>query len=356
MKGRNEDDVAVETGAAEIDDGDIEGLIRKENRGSRGGGRGRRCSGEYAAWSAVLVLATAASIVAGRYQTLSSTQKKMPIFWGRLSAMIGWLYFFAWSVSFYPQVVLNFSRKSVEGLSFDYQALNLLGFACYAVFNIVTFFPTSIRDEYKIAHHGDTPDVEANDVFFAIHAVCLTCLTCAQIATYDRAGQRFSRWSIGLVVAFAVGIAVYAVICAFSDGSVEPKNVRSWLSWSTSLSVVKLIITCMKYVPQVYLNYQRRSTSGWAIGNVLLDISGGALSVAQQLMDCALSGEWSGISGDPVKFGLGFVSILFDIIFMIQHYVLYDDRSPVNFSLRRSENSSTSLEDPLVQRDSRALV
>ena len=32
---------------------------------------------------------------------------------------------------------------------------------------------------------------------------------------------------------------------------------------------------------------------------------------------------WAGITGDPVKFGLGFVSIVFDTIFIIQHYVLY---------------------------------
>jgi cystinosin len=33
--------------------------------------------------------------------------------------------------------------------------------------------------------------------------------------------------------------------------------------------------------------------------------------------------DWSGVTGDPVKFGLGFVSIFFDIIFIIQHYVVY---------------------------------
>ena len=40
-------------------------------------------------------------------------------------------------------------------------------------------------------------------------------------------------------------------------------------------------------------------------------------------MDCAVKGDWSGISGDPVQFGLGFVSMVFDVIFMCQHYCLF---------------------------------
>ena len=44
-------------------------------------------------------------------------------------------------------------------------------------------------------------------------------------------------------------------------------------------------------------------------------------------MDCAVSGDWSGIEGDPVKFGLGFTSMVFDVIFMVQHYCLYPEET-----------------------------
>lgn len=33
--------------------------------------------------------------------------------------------------------------------------------------------------------------------------------------------------------------------------------------------------------------------------------------------------DWGSIFGDPTKFGLGFFSILFDILFIVQHYCLY---------------------------------
>lgn len=36
-----------------------------------------------------------------------------------------------------------------------------------------------------------------------------------------------------------------------------------------------------------------------------------------------LPDDWQSIFGDPTKFGLGLFSVLFDILFIIQHYVLY---------------------------------
>ena len=76
-------------------------------------------------------------------------------------------------------------------------------------------------------------------------------------------------------------------------------------------------------MPQVWTNYRRKSTVGWSIGQILLDVVGGVLSIAQLVIDSSLQGDWSGILGNPVKFGLGNVSMFFDAIFMVQHYILY---------------------------------
>eukprot|EP00045_Choanoeca_perplexa_P004144 m.35710 g.35710 ORF g.35710 m.35710 type:complete len:187 (-) comp12420_c0_seq4:633-1193(-) len=46
--------------------------------------------------------------------------------WGRVSNVMGGIYFMAWSLSFYPQAILNYTRKSVVGLSFDYQVSDTL--------------------------------------------------------------------------------------------------------------------------------------------------------------------------------------------------------------------------------------
>jgi cystinosin len=62
----------------------------------------------------------------------------------------------------------------------------------------------------------------------------------------------------------------------------------------------------------VYLNYKRKSTVGWAVGMVLLDITGGTLSIAQQILDT----HRKNIDMDIVKLMLGLQSILYDGIFM----------------------------------------
>jgi cystinosin len=79
----------------------------------------------------------------------------------------------------------------------------------------------------------------------------------------------------------------------------------------------------VKYIPQAIFNYQRKSTQGWSIGQILFDFTGGILSIAQLVIDASFGGDWSGITGNPLKFGLANISIFFDVIFILQHFVLY---------------------------------
>jgi len=94
-----------------------------------------------------------------------------------------------------------------------------------------------------------------------------------------------------------------------------------------TIGYIKLVATLVKYMPQVFVNYRRQSTEGWSIWQVLLDITGGILSMVQLVIDASFQGDWSGITGNPTKLGLGYISIFFDIIFIIQHYVLYKGAS-----------------------------
>ena len=103
---------------------------------------------------------------------------------------------------------------------------------------------------------------------------------------------------------------------------------------------MKLIITLVKYMPQVLTNYRNKSTKGWSIVQILLDFAGGALSILQLGIDSYLQGDWSGITGNPVKLMLGNVSMFFDIIFIVQHYFVYNGSQPKPFGAE---------EDPLLQ-------
>lgn len=70
-----------------------------------------------------------------------------------------------------------------------------------------------------------------------------------------------------------------------------------WFHSIYSFGYVKLICTVIKYCPQVYVNYKRKSTEGWSINQILLDFTGGVLSLAQLLIDSSLQADWSGLTG-----------------------------------------------------------
>lgn len=84
---------------------------------------------------------------------------------------------------------------------------------------------------------------------------------------------------------------------------------------------VKLMCSVTKYIPQAYANFKRQSTAGWDITQILLDFSGGILSIIQLILDSALQADWSGFVGNPVKLGLSQTSLFFDTIFILQHYM-----------------------------------
>lgn len=79
----------------------------------------------------------------------------------------------------------------------------------------------------------------------------------------------------------------------------------------------------MKYAPQVWLNFQLKSTQGLSILQFTLDLTGGVLSLAQLFLDSASTGNWSAVSTNPAKFMLGNITVLFDLVFFYQHMILY---------------------------------
>ena len=52
------------------------------------------------------------------------------------SDIIGWMYFLAWSCSFYPQSFINYDTKSVGGFSLEFALLNPSGFFFYSVYSV----------------------------------------------------------------------------------------------------------------------------------------------------------------------------------------------------------------------------
>ncbi|KAK3006962.1 hypothetical protein RJ639_016002 [Escallonia herrerae] len=173
--------------------------------------------------------------------------------------VFGWIAFVSWSISFYPQVILNFRRKSVVGLNFDFVVLNLTKHSSYLIYNASVFFSAAVQRQYREKYgFNQMIPVAANDVAFSIHAVLLTAFTLFQITIYD-----------------------------------------------------------------AVMNFRRKSTVGFSIGNILLDLLGGLTNYGQMAMQSIDQNSWVNFYGNVGKTLLSLVSIFFDLLFILQHYVLY---------------------------------
>ncbi|XP_034191087.2 lysosomal cystine transporter cystinosin isoform X2 [Osmia lignaria lignaria] len=256
-----------------------------------------------------------------------------------VSTVVGWVYFLAWSVSFYPQIYSNYKRKSVVGLNFDYLSLNLIGFIMYSLFNCGLYWIPEVELEYFRRYPKGLNPVQVNDIFFSLHAVFATVITIIQCFIYEIGNQKVSITARIIHVIFAVFILISTILAKV--------QTITWLDFLYYCSYVKLCITLIKYVPQAFYNYKRKSTVGWSIGNIFLDFTGGILSMLQMILNAYNYDDWESIFGDPTKFGLGFFSVAFDIFFILQHYVFYRDRKeyveiPGNNYEGSQENTSTS--------------
>ncbi|KAI0534611.1 PQ loop repeat-domain-containing protein [Xylaria digitata] len=252
-----------------------------------------------------------------------------------LSALFGWIYTICWSLSFYPQAILNFKRKSTGGTTVDFPFLNILGFASYFIYTCAFYWSPAIRHQYALRHGDHTPTVAFNDVTFALHALILTAILNTQYFVPSLWGfeqpvvRRPSRFITGVFAGCITGVVLIIFVVASQPPIADPKTSWAWLDVIYVISYVKLVVTVVKYVPQLVHNARNHSTKGWDISQILLDFAGGLLSIAQLGIDSYLQHDWSGVTGNPVKFFLGNVSIIYDLLFMGQHYCLYShDSSP----------------------------
>ena len=183
-------------------------------------------------------------------------------FYRYISSMVGYTYLVAWSVSFYPQIITNYQNKSIEGLSTDASVLAVLNYICYTTYNAFFFWNATIRQEYKDRNGADAEiTVESNDVGFSIIALALTLVILAQIFYYDGFSSQPLSKTCKIIIASTVAISAFYILCIL----LNIPNFE-WIEFLYMMATVKIILTVMTYLPQIFLNFKRKSTQG----NVLL--------------------------------------------------------------------------------------
>ncbi|KAI3713259.1 hypothetical protein L1987_71833 [Smallanthus sonchifolius] len=156
--------------------------------------------------------------------------------------------------------------------------------------------------------------VAANDVAFSSHAVLLTAFTLFQITIYDRGTQKVSR--ITMVIVLVAWTTVAICVCV-----AMPKH--SWLWLVSCFNMLQVSMTVIKYIPQAIMNSKWKSTIGFRMDNILLDLLGGLTNYGQMAVQSIDQHSWVNFYGNIGKTLLSLVSIFFDFLFIVQHFLLY---------------------------------
>lgn len=155
----------------------------------------------------------------------------------------GWTYFIVWTISFYPQVHLNWKRKSVVGFSFDYLAINIFGFLSYSIYTVVMYTDVEIQRYFRNENHSKSRDdpVKLTDVVFATHGLAICLFQLGQVCVYKRGTQKLKKW-IACVCGLALaGLLVLAVVAFFAHDS-----LKMWALVLIYCGYVKSISACTK--------------------------------------------------------------------------------------------------------------
>ncbi|KAH9197521.1 hypothetical protein AeNC1_000471 [Aphanomyces euteiches] len=174
-------------------------------------------------------------VIVSAVLTLLTDKGRQPTL-DELSIFLGWSYFTCWSVSFYPQVLLNHRRKSVVGLSLDFLLLNFVGFLSYTVYNLGKY-------NAELDHGG----VQLNDIVFSIHAFVLTTVCGIQCCIYRRPEQRVAIATRAMVFLAALGALLFGILVPISHES----GVWTFHNFLTYLGCIKLAVTLNKYTPNL---------------------------------------------------------------------------------------------------------
>jgi cystinosin len=164
---------------------------------------------------------------------------------------------------------------------------------------------------YVARNDGHRAEVEPQDVFCSLLTTAAIAVTVAQCYVYpprNRGVAQATSLTIrgAFVVAAAITTEVVLAICWRLTG------------FQNHLSILELGTTVGMHVPQLLLNLRRKSTTGWSVYSVHLDTSSRLFWVI---------GDWSVVTGSPVKLLLAAIDLSANGVYLMQHYVWYASES-----------------------------
>jgi cystinosin len=268
-----------------------------------------------------------------------------------LAEFLGWIFFLCWAFCNLPQFVLIHRTKSVAGFSITFQILNMLGFLAYEVYIVYGFIYQHRHDVTKSIVWQDI--AWCSITLFVVYGIAIQCWV------YRKTITESVHWFYQCVVFSIIIIVVYNIpLVSFGYLPLYSTDRYSALKF---LGYTKTFISFIKYTPVCRLNFVNKSTKGFSIYQIILDITGALTSFLQSMLNAYIyakpdgNPDWETVFGNLPKLFLSIESLFFCSILLIQHYVLYGAEVPYD-SINSKYHTFNSENDENDENDDQQLI
>jgi cystinosin len=241
-----------------------------------------------------------------------STADSYIICYSVINNLCGWIYAAAFIGGYFFISLEIYQKKTSAGLSWNYFVLSLLGYLYYLFY----FFWGMESRSSDIAS-----SIHFQDFLFIICSVLWHPIVFFQMRIYPGCPENKVSW-------------VYAGLCALSFGSIFVVYAITGdaVETMTFMGTLKTVFSVYMLIPQAILNWKRKSTYGWSVLNCILDVFAGLLSIVQVMIDYwgldLPVAERTAKDLNIAKLSLGLNCVVFDILFIYQHFCLYRGNVP----------------------------
>ncbi len=212
--------------------------------------------------------------------------------------------------------------KITLGLSINMLMISYVIYVMQSIYNLFSYMynPPFSHDEVDLVH-----------VLASFHNQLLVAAQIVMILYYPRLYNKLHPSWMGLILAVA-GLLIFTLVTEGQSGKVVE-----------AMDTAMVIDSFFKSLPQVLLSLERKSTSGFSITAVHLDLWGTILTFFGYVLKNIANNESKMFvhSMSLVKFILLLSTLGFQITYLVQHYILYGDRE--NNKAKTEESSDDTL-------------
>ncbi|TID28563.1 hypothetical protein CANINC_002436 [Pichia inconspicua] len=191
----------------------------------------------------------------------------------QLTSACGWIYAIVWGLSFYPTLYLNYKLRTSDSISVDYICLNIGGYLCYSVSLLLQLYNPNVVSQFMAKFDGRRPILSKADLFYAFHGLFILFVLLSQIifgkSIWGFHNERKHFKLHRLTKLMLLGIVIFLA----GNWFLGAEEFRV-LTIALNLAYFKIIMSLVKYVPQVIHNYRRKTMYGISKLQIALDATG----------------------------------------------------------------------------------